>query len=92
MRRDQKKIVDEYRFIKNQLLYNNPKVTISRDNIITLRHRLLIKDEDVEAAKTYVVEGFKKTILDNNFINFTIIEDKQSEQKVLDAPIRIIRP
>lgn len=91
LQKDQKKMINEYRFMKNQLLYSAPKITISRDNIITLQHRLIIQD-DTKDMRAYIMEGFKDTILENNFIDYHVIEDEQSGQRIADATIRIIRP
>lgn len=92
LKQDQKKLISEYRFMKNQLLCGSPKISISRDNIITLRHRMLIENNDDKGVKDYIMCGFKKTILDNNFMDCHIIEDEQSGQRMVDATIRIIRP
>lgn len=92
LKQDQKKLISEYRFMKNQLLCGSPKISISRDNIITLRHRMLIENNNDEDVKDYIMCGFKKTILDNNFIDYHIIEDEQNGQRIADATIRIIRP
>ena len=92
LKQDQKKLISEYRFMKNQLLCGSPKISISRDNIITLRHRLLIPEGKDDEIKEYIMDGFRKTILDNNFIDYHIIEDEQSGQRIADATIRIIRP
>lgn len=92
LRKDQKKMINEYRFMKNQFFWSTPKISTSRDNIITLRHRLLIPDGKDDEIKEYIIDCFKKTILDNNFIDYHIIEDEQSGQRIADATIRIIRP
>lgn len=91
LKQDRKKIINEYRFMKNQLLYGSPNVIISRDNIITLQHRLIIQD-DTKDMRAYIMDGFKDTILENNFIDYHVIEDEESGQRIADATIRIIRP
>ena len=88
---DYKQLIAENRFMKNQLFYGSPNINISRDNIVTLQHRMLIKDNEAE-TKQYILDGFRNTILNNKLFEYNIIYDEESEQKVVEIILRLIRP
>jgi hypothetical protein len=89
--KDYRKLVEENRFMKNQFLFGAPSINLSRDNIITLRHRMLVKENELYTTE-YIVEGFKKTILDNKFYSCELIKDEATGQTIMDMTLRLIRP